>query len=164
MKRNFLQLYKAFFLLALAGLSLTSANCNPEADPGLAPGEMKVNATVEGAFFSSDAIAVSGTAYTVEASMPYPSISGDIKVTLYIPKGSSLPYTVNVTNSNAVISYCLESANSCTTYQASKTGGSGTITINAISPHLQGTFSGTLPNVAGADSRVLSGGEFIAKF
>jgi hypothetical protein len=153
-----------FLFLGVAAMSLTSADCNPDIDPGLVPGEMKANATVEGSFFANDAFAVSGAGYTISASMPYAAINGDLEINLYIPKGTTIPHTFNVATTDAVINYCLKSSNSCINYQASKSGGSGTITINSVSPHVTGTFSGTLPNLVGGDSRVLSNGEFIAKF
>lgn len=163
MKKN-LQLSTMFFFLALAGMSLTSADCNPDVDPGLAAGEMKATSNVEGTFFANDAAAKTGTLYTVEASMPYTPISGDIEITLTIPKNATVPYTMNVASSDAVINYCLVSSNTCTPYRASKTAGSGSITITSISPNLEGTFSGTLAQVGGAASRVINSGEFKAKF
>ena len=154
-----------FLFLALAGLSLTSATCNPDTDPaGLGPNEMQAIATVEGSFFANDAFAVNGPSYAVEASMPYAPISGDIKITLSIPKNVTVPYTRNVSSTDAVIDYCLETSNSCVTYRASKTAGSGTITVTSISPYLEGTFSGTLTQIGGAQSRVISNGEFKVGF
>jgi hypothetical protein len=163
MKKN-LQLSTLFFFLALAGMSLTSADCNPDVDPGLAAGEMKASSNVEGTFFADDVTAVTGSTYVVSASMPYSAISGDIEISLGIPKNATVPYTVNVSNSDAVINYCLKSANLCTTFIANKTTGSGTITITSISPYIEGTFSGTLAQVGGAQSRIISGGEFKGEF
>lgn len=163
MKKTY-QFSTVFLFLFLLGMSLVSADCNPDIDPGLGPNEMKASSNVEGSFFASDATARSLVAYTVDATMPYAPISGDLKITLNIPKNVTLPYTVNVTSSDAVINYCLESANTCTNFRASKNGGSGTITVTAISPYLEGTFSGTLEQVGGGTSRVINSGEFKAGF
>lgn len=163
MKKN-LQLSTLFFFLVLAGMSLTSADCNPDLDPGLAAGEMKANSNVEGSFFADDATAATGTTYVVSASMPYAAISGDIEISLGIPKNVTLPHTFNVSSTDAVINYCLKSANLCTTFIANKTTGSGTITLTSISPYIEGTFSGTLTQVGGAQSRIISGGEFKGEF
>lgn len=163
MKKTF-QLPTLFLFLALAGMSLTSADCNPDADPGLGPNEMKASSNVEGLFFANDATARTGTTHVVTASMPYTPISGDIEISLGIPKNATVPYTVNVSSSDAVINYCLKSANLCTTFIANKSTGSGTITITSISPYIEGTFSGTVTQVGGAASRVISGGEFKAGF
>lgn len=163
MKKTF-QIPTLFLFLALAGMSLTSADCNPDTDPGLGPNEMKATSNVEGSFFASDALAVSGTTYTVDATMPYTPISGDIRITLNIPKNATVPYTMNVASSEAVINYCLESSNLCTTFRASKSSGSGSITVTSLTPYLEGTFSGTAIQVGGAQSRVISSGEFKAGF
>src|SRR5688572_10096789 len=163
MKKN-LQLSTMFFFLALAGMSLTSADCNPDVDPGLGPNEMKASSNVEGSFFANDAFAVSSTSYTVDATMPYAPISGDIRITLNIPKRATVPYTVNVSTEGGVINYCLESSNSCTNFRANSSAGSGTIRVTSITPYLEGTFSGTLSQVGGAGTRVISSGEFKAGF
>lgn len=158
------------FLLLLAVVSVTFIGCPDPLIPGgeLSPGEMNVTASVEGNFFASDATVTGGSNYLVKASVEHQfpgNVNGHIEITLQIPKGTP-PYTVSVGSTpGALIEYCLEeSASICTIFNAKQGTGSGTIRITSISPYLEGTFSGTLPEVGGSDSRSLSGGEFKAEF
>jgi hypothetical protein len=130
---------------------------------------MRATATVEGGFTANDVTATqTSSIYHVTASMDYSFPSnkdGHIEITLDIPKGTP-PYSVDVaTTTNSVIDYCLEeSVSTCTTFRALKGSGSGTIKITSISPYLEGTFSGTLPEVGGSGTRTISNGEFKAGF
>jgi hypothetical protein len=65
-----------------------------------------------------------------------------------------------------LIDYCLEeTVSACKTFHAEKgKGGSGTIKITSISPYVEGTFSGTLPEIGGSGTRTITGGEFKAGF
>lgn len=148
-------------------MSLAIIGCDKLVDPGgLAPGEMQATSNVEGSFFAKDAVATDqGATYLVKASMASTTFSGNIVVTLQIPKGT-VPYSVTVgTDANGIIDYCLEeSPTKCTTFNAKKGSGSGTIKITALSPNLEGTFSGTLPSISGTGSRTITGGDFKAIF
>lgn len=158
-------------LLLLPVLALTFMGCADPLKPdgGLAPGEMRATANIEGNFFATDATASSsGSTYLVKASMPYSfpgNGNGSILLTLDVPKQTP-PYTISV-GSTAVarIEYCLEeSATVCTIFNAKQGTGSGTIKITSISPYLEGSFYGTLPQVGGSGSRTITGGEFKATF
>jgi hypothetical protein len=164
--------YSKILLILLVAVSFVFTGCPDPLLPnggGLAPGEMNVTASVEGNFFASDAVVDgNGSTYLVKATVPFTfpgNVNGHIEITLDLPKNTP-PYTVNVgTTAGALIEYCLEeSATVCTIFNAKQGTGSGTIHITSISPYLEGTFSGTLPQVGGSGSRTLTSGEFKAEF
>lgn len=161
-----------FLLILLIAVSFVFTGCPDPLQPdggGLAPGEMNVTASVEGNFFANDAVVDGGgSTYLVKAKVPHTfsgNVNGHIEITLDLPKDTP-PYTLNVASTpGALIEYCLEeSATVCTIFNAKQGTGSGTIHITSISPYLEGTFSGTLPQVGGGGSRTLTSGEFKAIF
>ena len=155
-------------LLLLASTSLLFTGCPDPLKPdgGIGVDEVRFTASTEGQIFASvEQLLTGGSTYQIHAVDADAISSGNVVIDIVVPKKATVPYTVTVgTDDAAVLSYCLElTSGTCTTYEAKKNTGSGTITITQISPEVQGTFSGTLPLIGGAGTRTLTSGEFRAK-
>ncbi|MEP7234076.1 MAG: hypothetical protein ABI778_02155 [Ignavibacteriota bacterium] len=150
-------------LTALSGVFTITASA------GLAVGE--TDATIDGGKFKVLNTTTLKSALTVTVTATLKQIKDptldSVQLTLVIPIQGSFPYTIDVpTDANsALINYCLKQypGGFCNSYKTSKGIGMGTITINSLTPIIEGTFSGTLPFSGGGGSVKITGGAFKAQ-
>ena len=135
----------------------------------LAVGEM--DATVGGVVFKSlNGKALNGSlTVTVKASIKKQNNANldSVSITMIIGKQGTIPYTIDLSNdATSSINFCIVNPASGTcskSYAAKKSIGSGSITITANTPIIEGVFSGTLPEVGGSGSLTITNGTFKAQ-
>ena len=139
----------------------------------LKAGEMQ--ATVSGSsgagnFFAADTRVIEGTStYNIVGSEKDEKNNDSLTFTIYIPKLSTPPYTVNVsTDPTAVVTYCVVdlATQTCVNYQAKLNIGSMVVKVTDVAQNanIQGTFSGTLQATTGSGSVTISDGAFNASY
>ena len=130
----------------------------------IAVGEM--DAAVNGVSFKAinGTTIKSGSSVVLKASLLKKNSNRDsVSISMIIPTQGTLPYSIDVsTDPSSLIKYCMISylSGNCINYQTKKGIGSGTIYITSLSPNIEGTFSGTLPQAGGTGSVTITGGAF----
>jgi len=135
----------------------------------LAVGEM--DATVGSSPFKSiNGKAINGTTtVTVKASLKKQGNTSldSVSITMIIGKQGAFPYTIDLaSDASSQITFCVvnPSSGTCASSFTAKNGsGSGKITITNLTPIIEGTFSGTLPEVGGSGSLTITNGSFKAQ-
>ena len=157
MKKNRKILFAAIAIAALA------AGCNG----GVTSPNQSLNPGALIADFPDGTGYNSASAHVVDESSDYAITSTqDVvgnadEISLTIPKGVSLPYTVNATGLTRVTFFASTTSRQ---FEANAAQGSCSITVTQVSPTVEGYFSATVICTSPSDSRVLSGGQFNATF
>jgi hypothetical protein len=100
--------------------------------------------------------------YLVSATQDASGLPQD-EISISIPKGASLPYTVS-SSEGADLIYNNVTTNVTNSYEANAAQGNCTITVTQLSPTFQGTFSGRVICNTISDSVLLSNGQFNATY
>lgn len=130
-------------------------------------GSMDATVSGLGSFKATNATTIkSGSTVILKASLLQKNKNRDsVSISMIISTQGTPPYTIDVSKDDvSLMNYCQVSypSGSCTNYQAKKGVGSGIITITSLSPNIEGTFFGTLPQAGGGGSVTITGGAFKA--
>jgi hypothetical protein len=130
-------------------------------------GSMDATVSGLGSFKATNATTIkSGSTVILKASLLQQNKNRDsVSISMIISTQGTPPYTIDVSKDDvSLMNYCQVSypSGSCTNYQAKKGIGSGTITVTSLSPNIEGTFSGTLPQAGGGGTVTITGGAFKA--